>query len=116
MAAREGYVDILNQIHKIRQQRPNMVDNSEQYKLVHLVLLECLLAPETAIECNESLFLNVKNVLETQVDAQLTYLNESMWKDQAMQVMMLDNNDDKLLQNTFAEKNRFQNILPGLLF
>lgn len=40
---------------RIREQRPNMVDNERQYFFVHLVLVEYLHALATALPCNEHL-------------------------------------------------------------
>lgn len=43
MAAAEGYIDAFAMLEHLRNQRPNMVDNVEQYKLAHLVILNCLM-------------------------------------------------------------------------
>lgn len=109
MAAREGKVDVLLSLQKLREQRPNMVDNCEQYKLVHLVLLECLFAPETAIVCDENVHVNVQETLQNKIENQLAYLGSSLWKDHAMECMMVDDND----VIAFPHKDRFQDIVPG---
>ncbi|XP_067004269.2 receptor-type tyrosine-protein phosphatase kappa [Anabrus simplex] len=51
MAATESAVDVLYYQQRIRQQRPNLVDNIDQYKLVHFILLECLVEEDSAIPC-----------------------------------------------------------------
>lgn len=112
MAAREGIIDVLYNQHKMREQRPNMVDNNQQYKLVHLVLLECLLAPETSIACDQNFVFKVEQILKNNIQEQLDYLENSMWKDRAMQVMMTED-DDGTIEADFSEKNRFQEVVPG---
>lgn len=112
MAAREGKIDMLYNLYKLREQRPNMVDNIEQYKLVHLVLLECLFAPETSLVCDQNIESKIEQVLSNDIDKQLTYLKDSMWKDNAMEIMMI-NDEEKVENNNYPEKNRFPDIIPG---
>lgn len=90
-----------------------MVDNNQQYKLVHLVLLECLLAPKTSIQCDQNFVSEVEQILKDNIKKQLDYLENSMWKDKAMQVMITED-DDGTVEADFSEKNRFQEIVPGL--
>ncbi|XP_026482439.1 receptor-type tyrosine-protein phosphatase epsilon-like [Ctenocephalides felis] len=51
MARATGKIDILYYQNKIREQRANLVDSSDQYKLVHMVVLETLLGEPTSIPC-----------------------------------------------------------------
>lgn len=108
MAAREGAIDLLFHLQNLRDQRPNMVDNAEQYKLVHLVLLDCLMAPKTNFQCDSTLNAVVQNVIKNELQNQLDYLENSMWQDQAMRPCPEESNT-----NNFPHKNRFQNIVPG---
>lgn len=112
MAARDGKVDLLYNLFKLREQRPNMVDNIEQYKLVHLVLLECLFAPETAIMCDQNIEDKIEKILAHDIEKQLNYLMSSMWKDNAMERMMINENDDTEIKS-YPEKDRFPDIVPG---
>ncbi|XP_068085621.1 receptor-type tyrosine-protein phosphatase kappa isoform X2 [Anabrus simplex] len=52
MAAAESAVDVLRYLQCIRKQRPNLVDNVEQYRLLHMVLVECLIEDHTAVPCD----------------------------------------------------------------
>lgn len=108
MAAREGKVDIFYYLYKIREQRVNMVDNVEQYKLVHLALLQCLVAPETGIVCNEKMENKVNTIISTKIEEQMQYLDESAWQDEAMRSSSFSSNS-----LVVHSKNRFKNILPG---
>ncbi|GLV36278.1 Leukocyte-antigen-related-like [Carabus blaptoides fortunei] len=108
MAAREGAVDALRYLHEMREQRANMVDNSDQYKLVHMVLLECLLSPDSNIPCNKDLSTAIQRLVEEGgLQIQLNYLQQSSWKDQALNFASKKNIDPA---NT--SKNRFNDIVP----
>ncbi|KRT83748.1 hypothetical protein AMK59_4565, partial [Oryctes borbonicus] len=107
MAARERKIDAFYYLDMIREQRVNMVDNVEQYKLVHLVLLQCLVAPDTGILCNESMEKNIEIITSTKIEEEMNYLDESAWQDEAMRTTSI-NADLPIIHN----KNRFSNILP----
>ncbi|KAF5275049.1 hypothetical protein FQA39_LY06986 [Lamprigera yunnana] len=109
MAAREGFVDILKHQQSIREQRVNLVDNVEQYKLVHLVLLECLIAPQTSFQCDETIENSIKKVLTTDtLDHHIQYLKDTDWQDYVMQ-----SQSSFELKPQWALKNRFQQIYPS---
>nr|XP_022908500.1 receptor-type tyrosine-protein phosphatase F-like [Onthophagus taurus] len=108
MAAKQGYVDVLYHQYKLREQRPNMVDNVEQYKLVHLLLLHSLIAPETGIVCTENMNIVVEEVLASkEVMEQMKYLEDSSWQEEAMHTTAT-----KVTLPIVNEKNRFMNIIP----
>lgn len=108
MAAREGKIDAFYYLNKIREQRVNMVDNVEQYKLVHLVLLQCLVAPETGVLCNETMENNIETILAAKIDEEMQYLDESAWQDEAMR-----NTNFSSDLPIIHSKNRFKSIIPG---
>lgn len=110
MAAKENFIDVLNNFYNLREQRPNMVDNPEQYKLVHLVILECLFAPKTSYECDKTLEKRIYKLLENGgVEKQLEYLEETAWYDLVMKSTVCSEEN----YINYPEKNRFQDIIPG---
>ncbi|XP_044263458.1 receptor-type tyrosine-protein phosphatase S-like isoform X2 [Tribolium madens] len=107
MAIGENHVDILATLQKLRDQRPNMVDNIEQYKLAHLVILDYLIGIRTGIPCNE--INKVEELLKSGgVKKQMRYLKNTAWQDELAKSSMLENCTSFLVK----EKNRFQNIIP----
>lgn len=62
----------------LRSQRPNMVNNKQQYLFAHLVLVECLLCSSTSLPCDESLPLKIKKVKEQLVTQRDRYFSGSM--------------------------------------
>lgn len=112
MAAAENRIDVLNQLHHLRQQRANMVDNPEQYKLVHLVLLDMLFAPETSIPCNNEMEAAIKRFTKkSTLKAHMRYLNETLWCDNAAKTVA--RRKSALHDDRFLDKNRFPDIVPG---
>ncbi|KAK9883921.1 hypothetical protein WA026_004861 [Henosepilachna vigintioctopunctata] len=108
MAAKEGVIDILNNLQKLREQRSNMVDNVEQFKLVHLIVLESLMGLHTSIPINDIEKAITKLINEEEYKIQMDYLRETEWQDQAM--MSLEDMEEEFI--TYPEKNRFQDIVP----
>lgn len=110
MAAKQGNVDMLNNLQKLREQRSNMVDNIEQYKLAHLVVLECLMGLRTSILCDEDMDKNVQKLIrDRDYKIQMNYLKETEWQDQAMK-SIADVSEDLPI---YPEKNRIPGIVPG---
>lgn len=109
MAAREGVVDILKHQHNLREQRANLVDNVEQYKLAHLVLLECLIAPQTTIVCDENMENVVQQIISSKrIDEQIEYLNKTAWQDLSMRPA-----GDSPSIEEWSTKNRFPDVVPS---
>lgn len=109
MAAAERAVDVLKYLALIREQRVNMVDNSEQYKLVHLVLLDCLFKQSTSILCDEQFSKNIRDVLSNKIEEQMNDLDDTVWRDQVMRCIITDETNPN-----FPDKNRFQHVVPGI--
>jgi protein tyrosine phosphatase len=108
MAARKSAIDALGALQRLREQRPNMVDNMEQYKLAHLVVLECLIGMHTGIQCNE-IQESVKRLLEDErTVTQMQYLEDTQWQDQAMKSVAWVEEEAQVVE----EKNRFKDIIP----
>ncbi|KAK5647799.1 hypothetical protein RI129_002691 [Pyrocoelia pectoralis] len=109
MAAREGVVDVLKHQHNLRQQRANLVDNVEQYKLAHLVLLECLIAPQTNLPCDDSIAKSIEKIIQSNsLQHHMEYLKNTEWQDHAMQASL-----PTAPEPQWATKNRFQDIVPS---
>ncbi|KAJ8925506.1 hypothetical protein NQ315_009345, partial [Exocentrus adspersus] len=107
MAAIESTIDFLANLEGIRNQRVMMVDNVEQYKLAHLVALECLFGKDTSIKCNDEMNKTIETLLTSGVADQLEYLSDTEWKDRAMDTVW--NKEDMAV---YPEKNRFLDIFP----
>ncbi|XP_068893217.1 receptor-type tyrosine-protein phosphatase mu-like isoform X7 [Tenebrio molitor] len=109
MAAKEDAVDMLRTLQQLRDQRANMVDNIQQYKLAHLVILECLVGKQTGIPCSE-IETEVKKLLSgDRISQQMRYLKDTAWQDKTMKSVA--SNDAFVV---VQEKNRFQNIVPEI--
>lgn len=111
MAKNEEGVDILYNLHKIREHRPNLVDNSVQYKLAHLVLLECLFDLDTGVLLDEHLEQSIAGLIQN-VPKQMQYIKDTEWHDSVMRTIVADVEEEP--QN-YPEKNRFQEIVPGII-
>ncbi|XP_064211634.1 receptor-type tyrosine-protein phosphatase kappa isoform X2 [Tribolium castaneum] len=110
MAAREGTIDVLRNLEHLRQQRANMVDNIEQYKLAHLVILECLVGMHTSIGCTE-IKDSVNRILANgTATLQMRYLKNTQWQDQAMKTVAQIVEEVPIIE----EKNRFKGIIPEI--
>ncbi|KYB26638.1 receptor-type tyrosine-protein phosphatase F isoform X2 [Tribolium castaneum] len=108
MAVSEKCVDVLGTLQKIRNQRPNMVDNVEQYKLAHLVILDYLDGIRTGIPCSE--IGEVEELLKSdELKKQMRYLETTAWQDEIFMPTVLQNETSFVVK----KKNRFQNIIPG---
>ncbi|XP_063217566.1 receptor-type tyrosine-protein phosphatase T-like isoform X2 [Bacillus rossius redtenbacheri] len=113
MAAAERAVDMLHYLQSLREQRPNMVDNLEQFKLVHVVLLECLVEEQTSYTCN-GLEKHVKKLEEAGVLVkQFQRLEELRNKVHILQQTDFQRGDQQSEETPLLHKNRFQNIVPG---
>lgn len=111
MAAAENRIDVLNHLYRLRQNRACMVDNPEQYKLVHLVLLDILFAPQTNFICDDKMETVVRKFTQkSTLRAQMDYLDRTQWYDSAAKSVARQNNPS---HENFPEKNRFSHIVPG---
>ncbi|KAF2886877.1 hypothetical protein ILUMI_19296, partial [Ignelater luminosus] len=109
MAAREEIVDVLKHQHNLREQRVNLVNNIDQYKLVHLVLLECLVPMRTSITCDEKAESTILQLLESErLQQQMQYIDDTAWQDQAMRP-----STEVIAKPEWSTKNRFQDITPS---
>lgn len=109
MAGNEGRVDFLSALEHIRSQRPNLVDNVEQYKLAHLAVLSCLRGLETSIPCDDLMAKAIQMILEENtILTQMKYLENTEWQEEAMKDVIYSVED----LSTFPEKDRFSSIVP----
>lgn len=110
MAAGEGYLDFLAHLENLRNQRANLVDNIEQYKLAHLVVLECLFGMRTSIPCTDEMHSIVTATLNSNgISTQMKYILDTQWQDTAMETML----ESDEVAPIYNEKNRFKDIVPG---
>ncbi|CAH0551977.1 unnamed protein product [Brassicogethes aeneus] len=109
MAQFEHKVDILNSFEYLRSRRPNMVDNYEQYKLVHLVILEYIFGKITSLPCDNLLANNVSNIIQFEIDDQLEYLEDVKWQDRALRSIVEEEYENFAI---YMNKNRFNEIIP----
>ncbi|KAJ3647439.1 hypothetical protein Zmor_019317 [Zophobas morio] len=108
MAAEENCVDVLKTLQQLRDQRPNMVDNIQQYKLAHLVIVEYFFGMYSGLSC-QTLNAEVKKLIKGGgIKKQMSYLDETAWQDQTMKSVA--NKSDKFV--IVKEKNREQTIVP----
>ncbi|XP_015839778.1 receptor-type tyrosine-protein phosphatase delta isoform X2 [Tribolium castaneum] len=81
MAAEENSVDIFGTLYQLRDQRPNLVKNVEQFKLAHLVILDYLVGRRTGTPCSK--IEKTKNFLKSEeLNTQLNYLKNIAWWDE----------------------------------
>nr|CAH7760211.1 unnamed protein product [Callosobruchus chinensis] len=108
MAASEGAVDFLSHLEQLRNQRANLVDNPDQYKLAHLVVLECIFGMRTSILCDTDMENTIKELLESdEIEKQMSYIAETEWQDRAMET-----SSEEINSMICDEKNRFPDIVP----
>ncbi|XP_026666745.1 receptor-type tyrosine-protein phosphatase T-like isoform X2 [Ceratina calcarata] len=105
-AAAEGVIDVFSEAKVIRSQRPNMVDNKQQYLLAHLILVESLLSLPTSLPCNESLPAKIKSLKE-HLEIQRDSLEKVTWQDKALR--------PPTNQQTLSERNLAKNRFPELV-
>lgn len=127
MALAEAKIDIFHQLYKMRQQRVNMIENVDQYQMVHFILLlilQCVSVPShNGILCNNTTMnFEVENIIATRVEKQLKFLDDSAWQDEAMKCINLDckrpniNAKRKLKHQTGTIPFRLAKIIPTYLF
>ncbi|KAK9883924.1 hypothetical protein WA026_004864 [Henosepilachna vigintioctopunctata] len=95
MAAEEGVIDVLHHLQKLREQRSNMVDNVERYKLVHLIVLESLMGLRTSIPIIEIDTVITKLINEEEYKIQMDHLKATEWQDEA--IMSIDESKEEFI-------------------
>ncbi|XP_037078304.1 receptor-type tyrosine-protein phosphatase kappa-like [Pollicipes pollicipes] len=79
MGRREQAVDVYSHLVVMRQQRANLCANQHQYKLVHQVLVQLLVAPDTALPATQLAVRlpQLKSVADgpSQLEQQMTFLD-----------------------------------------
>jgi hypothetical protein len=84
----------------------------DQYKLVHLVLLECLVAEPSSIACDGNLEKYIKELRESgALQRQFNHMHELRWQDQALRSASAQISNSPVQKS--KSKNRSQGILPG---
>jgi hypothetical protein len=84
----------------------------DQYKLVHLVLLECLVAEPSSIACDGNLEKHIDELRQSGAFLrQFNRMRELRWQEQALRSASSHISNSPVQKN--ASKNRSQGILPG---
>jgi len=84
----------------------------DQYKLVHLVLLECLVAEPSSITCDGNLEKRIDELRKSgALLRQFNCMHELRWQDQALRSSSAQNSNSPVQKS--KSKNRSQDILPG---
>ncbi|XP_023217014.1 receptor-type tyrosine-protein phosphatase T-like isoform X3 [Centruroides sculpturatus] len=111
MAAAENHVDLLSQLHIMRQQRINMVETMDQYYLACQCLIEALCTEKTSITCSE--FIPTLNRLKT-VDPKtgLTQFHVQFEKLSKICPLLKTTDCRSALDPTNQGKNRSDKIIP----
>lgn len=101
MAVKEDAVDILYYLSKLRQERPEMVSQLQQYQLIHLLLLECLMTPPSSFYCFQQN--DFDNISKHDIDNEFSFLNtNAAWRDKAMRDIVQKR--DAVTFNSFLKK------------
>ncbi|KRT85954.1 tyrosine phosphatase [Oryctes borbonicus] len=108
MAMKLGKVDVYNQCYNLRKQQANMMDNASYYKLVHLVVILCTVAPDYTIECTEQMEAKVEEMTSSaKLFDQMIYIEDTVWHDDAAR-----NTYARVTEPIIHNRNRYKNILP----
>jgi hypothetical protein len=84
----------------------------DQYKFVHLVLLECLVAEPSSIACDGHLEANITELHQSgALLRRFKHMYELSWQDQALRSTSTEKNRVPAQAN--KSKNRSQKIVPG---
>lgn len=112
MAAHKGCVDVYAAFEYLRSRRCNMVQNVEQYRLAHLIILNCLIGDpmSTVVPITNNITQHLKQL--PGIDKQLDYINECQWQHDALVQSRYPDGIDENFSLTDG-KNRFSHILPG---
>ncbi|XP_011644954.1 receptor-type tyrosine-protein phosphatase kappa-like [Pogonomyrmex barbatus] len=105
-AAAEKIIDVFSETASIISERANMINNTQQYILIHLILVECLFSIPVTLPCNEHLPVRIKELKE-QLLIQQQRLQNIAWQDKVLrQVTPLP---------SLSERNRAKNRFPELI-
>ena len=89
-----------------------MKSKQDQYKLVHLVLLECLVAEPSSIACDGNLEKHIDELHQSgALLRQFNRMRELRWQDQALRSSSARKSNSPVQKR--KSKNRSQGILPG---
>lgn len=90
----------------------HMTSLQDQYKLVHLVLLECLVAEPSSITCDGNLEKRIDELCQSgALLRQFNRMHELSWQDQALRSSSAQKSISPVQKS--KSKNRSQEILPG---
>ncbi|XP_065166686.1 receptor-type tyrosine-protein phosphatase T-like [Atheta coriaria] len=104
-AERDGQVDIFHQLQLLHSQRSNIMDNVEDYLLVHLILVKYLATPQYVYPCNvfNSILTGIDDATVTQ---QMKMISDSLWQESVLRP------EGSVLYYNKRDKNRDQDIIP----
>ncbi|GJQ69948.1 hypothetical protein Trydic_g22475 [Trypoxylus dichotomus] len=108
MAIKIGEVDVYQQLYNLRIQQANAVNDVYHYKLVHLIVFLCTVAPDYTVECTEEMGEKVEELMtSSKLCDQMIYIEEAFWQDNAIQPVY-----DKVADPIIHNKNRFNDVIP----
>jgi hypothetical protein len=90
----------------------HMKSIQDQYKLMHLVLLECLVAERSSITCDGNLEKRIDEMRQSgALLQQFNRMHELRWQDQALRSASAQKSNSPVQES--KSKNRSQEIFPG---
>ncbi|GJQ82088.1 hypothetical protein Trydic_g6960 [Trypoxylus dichotomus] len=84
MATEEGKVAIFDCLQKLREQRMSLVGNVEQYIMVYLVLLQCLVIEEMRISYDNIMEEEIERMTKERILGKMDYLESLSWQNDAI--------------------------------
>ncbi|XP_026482490.1 receptor-type tyrosine-protein phosphatase C-like [Ctenocephalides felis] len=108
MAQKTQKIDVLYHQKRIRKQRANLVDNNDQYKLVHMIILESLFGASTSIPCVELRKYVTRLKHSKKAGEELRKLAVNSWKDDYTK-----GSQDAPAQPDIERKENRNRIVPG---
>ncbi|XP_065168192.1 LOW QUALITY PROTEIN: receptor-type tyrosine-protein phosphatase S-like [Atheta coriaria] len=81
----DGQVDIFHHFQLLHSQRPNIMDNVEDYFLVHLILVKYLATPHYAYPCN-TFSAHFRNLNDAALSEQMKMITDSMWQESVLRL------------------------------
>ncbi|XP_065167698.1 uncharacterized protein [Atheta coriaria] len=104
-AERDGHLDIFHQLQLLHSQRSNIMDNVEDYLLVHLILVKYLTTPQYAYPCDTFSSL-LPGIDKASLTEQIEMIEDSMWQENVLRPEVYVRHYNQ------RDKNRDQDIIP----
>lgn len=110
-AINSNYMDPLKTAHDLRQQRCSMIYSIEQYKVAHLIMVDCTSGLFPTVQINEEMHDAVRKLTEQpNLKIQMKYLKNCEWQKQ----LILPAREELSRNDLQPNKNRCSDIIPGV--